>query len=270
MVLNPLDSRGLGETLAGIAGSAARPAFEVGFNSLQNTIIDRINKEIQKVQDEPVNNIDAFLVLEQKRLNRVLPFVERYQTDNTNNRFRVSTILDKLDELSSLSTLGDEDGFNAKLAEINEFASGFVRVDGSAIGIFVDDGLYSDVSANGLGLGDYSSYASGAARLEAIEGALTKLTTSLNIANLNADSASGFRDRVESNLATTSLQIQATKAADQAEKTNEIQKLRENYAQLLNALSLAFETNQTQSQTLSARLLSQPEIPPGSVLNIIS
>ena len=114
MALNPLDNRGLGEALASVASRAARPAFEIGFNSLQNTIIDRINKKIEKIQNEPVNNIDAFLLLEQKRLNRVLPFVERYQTDNTNNRFRVAAALDKLDELSSLSTLGDEAGFNAK------------------------------------------------------------------------------------------------------------------------------------------------------------
>ena len=270
MVLNPLDRRSLGETLAGVANSAARPAFEVGFNSLQNTIIDRINKEVQKVQDKPVNNIDAFLVLEQKRLNRVLPFVERYETNNTNNRFRVATVLDKLDELSSLSTLGDEDGFNAKLAEINELTPGFVRVEGGAIGIFVDDGLYSDVSANGLGLGEYASYADGATRLAAIEGALTKLTTSLNVANLNADSASSFREKVQSKLSTASLQIQATQIANETEKTKEILKLRQSYAQLLNALSLAFETNQTQSQALSARVLSQPVIPPGSVLNIFS
>ncbi len=270
MVLNPLDSRSLGETLAGVASSAARPAFEIGFNSLQNTIIDRINKEVLKAQDKPVNNIDAFLVLEQKRLNRVLPFVERYETNNTNNRFRVATILDKLDELSSLSTLGDEAGFDAKLAEINDLTPGFVRVEGGAIGLFVDDGLYSDVSANGLGLGEYASYADGASRLEAIETALTKLTTSLNVANLNADSASSFREKVQSKLSTTSLQIQATQIANETEKTKEILKLRQSYAQLLNALSLAFETNQTQSQTLSARLLSKPEIPAGSVLNIIS
>lgn len=268
--LNPLSTTGLAEALGNLGNVSARPKFEVAFNAMQNTVIERLNKEIAKVQDEPVNNIDAFLVLEQKRLNRVLPYVEQYQTDNTNNRYRAAALLDKLDGLYALAGFGDEEGYNSLLSEVNDLAAGFIRVDGSALGIFSNDGLWTDVAANGLGLDSYASYPDTLSRLDAIETVQNKIQTALDVANLNADAADNFHSNVEEKLSTTALQIKATQAADQADKAKEIQKLRDKYAQLLNTISLAFETNQAQSEALNKSLLHTPDIPPGSVLNLFT
>lgn len=259
------------ESLAfGIANAntlAARPNFELAFNVLQNTVISRLNKEIEKLNNEPVNNVDAFLLLEQKRLSRVLPFVQTYQANNDSNRFRAASILDKLDILDLDVLLADSTHFDATLAEANQFASEFLPVDGSAIGIFALDG-FEQIARDGLGINAYASYADDAARLAAINSARTRVQAALDIANINAETAFDFRQRTESKIIKLDAQISATRAANRAEKVAEIEKLRQQYAQTLNAISLAFEVAQARSEALGKNLLANRTPKPGTILRL--
>lgn len=259
------------ESLAfGIANAntlAARPNFELAFNVLQNTVISRLNKEIEKLNNEPVNNVDAFLLLEQKRLNRVLPFVQTYQANNDSNRFRAASILDKLDVLDLDVLLADSDHFDATLAEANTFASEFLPVDGSAIGIFALDG-FDQIARDGLGINSYASYADDAERFAAIDSARTRVQAALDIANINGETAYDFRQRTEKKIIALDAQIKATRAAQRAEKVAEIEKLRQQYAQTLNAISLAFEVAQARSEALGKNLLANRTPKPGTILRL--
>lgn len=257
--------------LADVANRAARPNFELAFNQLQNTIIDRLNQEIEKAQAEiKETRVDPFLQLEYKRLARLMPYVDRYQADNNDNRFRGARALDLIDELSAASTAGDQATFDAKLAEVNALAQGFTRVDGSAIGIVAPDGLYYDVATNGLAIDDYASYADDAARQTAILAAYNRIQNGLNVAEVNATTAYDFRDRVQSKLTSLQLQVEATRAAAEAEKTQELEKLRDKYADFLKAFSIAFEVNQTRSETLARNLLGPTQVDQGSIVSILT
>ena len=55
-----------------------------------------------------------------------------------------------------------------------------------------------------------------------------------------------------------------------SEKAAEIAKLQESYAQLLNTLSLAFETQRIQGQQFAKQLFSLNKVPSGSILNLFS
>ena len=73
--------------LANTATMAARPRFELAFNGLQNTIIDRLNNKIEEItaDDGLVNNIDPFLLSSQKRLQRFQADLDRFIFDNSRN-----------------------------------------------------------------------------------------------------------------------------------------------------------------------------------------
>ncbi len=266
----PINSK---ESLAfGIANAnslAARPNFELAFNTLQNTVINRLNREIEKLNDQPVNDVDAFLLLEQKRLNRVLPFVQTYQTNNDSNRIRAAKILDNLDVLDLDVLLADATSFDATLAETNLLASEFLLVNGGAIGIFALDG-FDQIARDGLGINAYASYADDAARLAAIESARTKVQAALDIANINGETAFDFRQHTERDIIKLDAQIKATRAAERAEKTVEIEKLRQQYAQTLNAISLAFEVAQARSEALGKGLLASRVPKPGTILSLFA
>ena len=49
---------------ANTATMASRPQFELAFNSLQNTVIDRLNAKVKEVtaDDGLINDIDPFLL----------------------------------------------------------------------------------------------------------------------------------------------------------------------------------------------------------------
>ena len=86
---------------------------------------------------------------------------------------------------------------------------------------------------------------------------------------LKAEGAENIRENTDKNLKSTILQIEATLIADQADKANEIAKIRDEYGQLLNALSLAFETSQTFADQLGQRLFDPNAVPAGSAVNIL-
>ena len=56
--------------------------------------------------------------------------------------------------------------------------------------------------------------------------------------------------------------------ADKAEKIDAIEKLQEENSRLVQALSLAFEVNQSQAEALTQQLLIGPEYEEGTVLDL--
>jgi hypothetical protein len=269
MVVPINNTESLAFGIANAASLSSRPNFELAFSVLQNTVIDRINKEIEKANEQPVNDIDTFLLLEHTRLNRVLPFVQQYQVDNNSNRFRAAKILDNLDILDIDVLLADAADFDRVLAETNRLAQEFLLVNGSAFGIVALDG-FQQISTQGLGINAYATYANDAARQAAIESARTRVRNAQTIANLNAETVFDFRLRTERDIVKLSTQIEATRALSQAEKAAEIDKLRQQYGQVLNTISLAFESAQARSEAILNGLLASKEPKVGTILRLFA
>ena len=274
-----LSGRSVAYGLANLSTIAARPNFELQFSTLQNSIIDRLNQEIATVNEKSRESVDAFLVLSQKKLQTFQVNVDSFIVTNSRNAWTLSDLVTKLDSLQSALNAADTATFNTLLRQINENVGKMAVPKGATIGISLDDGITAirrdgliNVTRSGAKarVTNYSQFANNAEAQAAITSARATLTTSLNAVLIRAEVAETLRQVTDKNLTATFLQIEATKTAKEAELASELTKLRGKYAQFLNALSLAFESNQAMAEQLGKGLFSPNSIDPGSVLNIFS
>jgi hypothetical protein len=269
VVLNPVSKTTFAQSFAATANLAARPNFEFAFNMLQNSVIDRLNKEITIKRSEVRASVTPEMLLKERELNRKYPLVQRYETDLLSNRYRAAQILDNLATLRTLSTAGDQAGFDALRAQTEDLAKNFISIDGSTIGLNVDDG-FRHIAATGLEIGTFASYADGTARQAAINAADTRVSNGVTIANLNAEVVYDLRTKIETDIAAFQTQIAGIRAANEIEAGNAIEDLRRSYGRMLEGLSLAFEVAQERSRLLSRNLFFPAERTAGSPVNIIT
>ena len=123
---------------------ASKPAFELQFNMLQNTIIDRLNEKIKEAQAEDKlqnGKIDFFLLQSAKKLTRVDEGIKRFLYENAHNTRAMGPILKHLDKLDDALDANDTDAFNKELKKLNTTTGKLKITDGSTVGIFTDDGI---------------------------------------------------------------------------------------------------------------------------------
>ena len=264
------DDFSVARNIARLAIIAQRPNFELQFNILQNQLIDQLVQKIEKLDDQSVvNNVDVFLELEKKRLQRLTPQIDRFKNQTFMNLVNTNGLIDNLDKLKTLASGSDATAFDTLLAKIDKELLSIRKVDGLAIGFNVRDGLLK-VRDEGLGISNFSSYADATERADAVAAASSKLQSGVLVLLSNLDAIDTFKESVGSKLASVSLQIETVQLADTGEKIAEIKKLREKHSQFLNALSLAFEINQARAELLGQMLLEPPDIGKGTVLDIIT
>ena len=260
----------------GLANQAARPNFELQFNILQNAVVDRINKEIEAVNEaSSENRVDSFLLLSQRKLETFKENLDRFRFFNARNAWTIPDLKTKLGELQAASTAGDATAFDAILTQVNAAVANMQVPDGSTVGIFIGDGIGAIrrdglLNVGGTKITAYSQFTGDAQAQATISAALTTLDNSYNSVIIKADSAEKIRAMTEKNLVSVSFQIEAARTATEADKAVELAKLRESYGRLLNALSLAFEVNQGAAEQLGRGLFNADEIEPGSVLNLFT
>ena len=261
---------------------AGRPNFELQFNILQNTIINRLNDKIDEVSaDDGLQNakVDVFLANAAKKLNVVQQGIETFFFENARNINGVSAIAEHLDNLDLALDEGDTAAFDASLEKVNN-TIGYLKVtDGTSAGIYTSDGIQKlrnsgavryDNGGTPTKATQYADFADATEARAAVAAARTEIGNIAEALVLKAEGAEVVRQKTTQNLNSTLLQIEAAQIADQATKAEEISKLREEYGQLLNALSLAFESSQVLTERLGAKLFEAPELDAGSVVNIFS
>jgi hypothetical protein len=260
--------------------AAARPNFELQFNNLQNSIIDRLNEKINEAQkDSKLNNqIDVFLLAQEKKLTRFQSDLDLFTFNNARNINAVGELARRLDDLSTALGNGDTAAFDKTLSEVSDIIGNTVVTNGTTIGIYISDGIETlrrdgllqyDNAGTSTKATAYSDFADQAEAEAAIASAIEKVGQISDVLLYKAEGAEVLRQKTATNLNSTLLQIQAAQTAVEAEKAAEIAKLRDEYAQLLNAISLAFESSQALSEQLSAKLFSPDSVPPGSAVNIL-
>ena len=259
-----------------LASQAARPNFELRFNILQNAVIDRINKEIEKANEaSSENRVDAFLLLSQRKLETFRENLDRFRFFNSRNAWTIPDLKTKLGELQAASTAGNAAAFDAILTQVNDAVGNMQVPDGSTVGIFIGDGIGAIrrdglLNVGGTKITAYSQFTGDAEAQATITAALTRLDNSYNSVIIKADSAEKIRVMTEKQLTSVTFQIEAARTAAAADKAVELAKLRESYGRLLNALSLAFEVNQGAAEQLGKGLFDAEDIEPGSVLNLFT
>lgn len=259
---------------------ASRPQFELQFNILQNTIIERLNKKIEEAQaDEKLQNgkIDVFLFETAKKLTRVQQGIERFLFENGHNIRAMTPISERLDQLDDALDDNDANAFNRVLGKLNDTAGKLKITNGVTVGISSDDGIrklrnsgivrYDDSGTvrRATSLSDFASTSDARAAVNAARSEIGYIAESLVFIQQGAETV---RQSTEKSLNSTLLQIQAARTADQATKAEEIAKLRDEYSHLLNALSLAFESSQVLTNKLGTTLFEGPQLDKGSIVNL--
>lgn len=262
-------SSNFAESFSAVQLAASRPTFELQFNMLQNALLDQLSVKIDDLQDQDVNNVDAFLILKKSKLSRAYTAVGKFGNETQHNKDVVTDIAAQIDLLTTANTNSDETAFNKAVAEIDDLMLNSLKdVNGSAAGLNVKDGL-NQFRENGSGLLNYADYADSNARTDAITELQSTLNTSISILDINLDTAYKISSDIQSTLTSIDLQVTAEQAAAQTEVINEIEKLRNDHANFLKYLSIAFEVSQSNAQALADTLngnFSQK----GTVVDIIS
>ena len=281
-ITNLFSTQSFSKAMVDNALAAHSPTFELQFNILQNTIIDRLNDKIKDAQAETQleNTIDPFLLAEEKKLLGFSDDLRRFKFFNSKNINAAGELLRQLDTMDTALTDNDTDAFNTALTRVNDTISKMTRTHGVSVGIFIDDGIhairrdglvkYDDGSGNTDQASELSDFASTSDARDAVTAAHTKVLTIASVLLLKGEAVESVQHYTEKELRSTILQVQAARIANEAEKAAEIAKLQESYAQLLNALSLAFETQRIQGQQFAKQLFSLNKIPSGSILNLFS
>lgn len=273
-VLNLFSGANIGQTLAGLAQTAARPGFELRFAQLQNTVINRINQKIEEINNDNTGVISPQMVLEKARMQRTSDILNGYQNELTNQYNGVADIYNKLMDLDE----GDPEAFDRVLGQINQTASLLQNVDGTPANVFSLDGV-ADLRDNGVlrvtrdgaqvAVQKFSDFADVNEAKAAISDALSRVAASVNIINTTVDSVDGLRNSVDKRLTAVTLEIEAAKTTASAEKAAKIKEMEQEYARMLNALSLSFEGSQQVTQRIQS-LFSEQEIQKGSVMNLFT
>ncbi|MDV7339044.1 hypothetical protein RYZ26_05540 [Terasakiella sp. A23] len=257
------------DSFSAVQLAASRPTFELQFNMLQNALLDQLSVKVEDLQSQDINKVDAFLQVEQNKLTRALAAVGKFGNDTQHNKDVVKDISAQIDLLTTANSNSDETAFNAAKAEIDELMTNYLKdVDGSAAGMNVKDGLYS-YRENGSGLLNYADYADSDARTTAISELQTSLNISISVLDINLDTAYKISNEVQGKLSSISIQINAEQLAAQTDVINEIEKLRDDHANFLKYLSIAFEVSQANAQALADNL-SGNNTQKGTVVDIIS
>lgn len=289
------------QVMANLATVSARPQFELTFNLVQNSIIEKLNAKITEVQEKSntENRIDPFLRLEFSRLGRLDGQIRKVRQAIAHNSFSVEELRTKMRQMVEMTSITkDKDAFNKLLGDINMQVDGLtVGLNEAAAGITLDDGIRALRRDGAIRLGadqrkavtfdDFLTEAAGdedaaweLAR-KAVEmtteertasplvrDATTRIDSVYSVLGVKAEAANTTAKNTSSNLMGVRMQIQVAMSADQAEQTEEIGKLREKYGQLLQGMSLAFEYQQAMNDRISKQLFSAPELPKGSAANL--
>ena len=253
---------------------AARPAFELDFNTAQNQALARLDAKVQELQDTEFGaGKTALLKVKSTRLERELEDLNAYKATVSTNRLTVDDILEGLTELSGLADPGSLTEFEAKRAQVLEaldklrtaFASRFGAPDGlrsaKAEGIDAISGIVTNDFANATDIQNAQ---------DTIDGLSATLTTASTILESNQDSATGLINSAERGLGDAKRAIDEIVNAERRAKIDEIQAEREKTARLLTNISLAFETNQAFGAYVAQSTVLAPGTDPGSVLNLFT
>jgi len=279
----------LGTALAKIHQAGTRPNFELNFNRIQNSMLRRLNDQIDEIANDPAPiRAQKELARKMGSVQEQLPLITAYTTGNEHNGAKLETLTSELSSLRALFSRDDDDT-NLTAAEATDVNTARDEIVTRLKDLYIVS--HPDVS-DGNVIGRLRDGLSSFESLTATDGIIdaegTDPTTNDNRAILDTVdqliSDVAVASEVTANTVSVSLNFKLTllsKFAEyesksteitvvEAEKRNqEIENLKITNANLLKAISLSFEASNFLSEQVGAAL--QPPInQPGSILNIFT
>lgn len=270
----------LTQMLSTLSGMSARPAFNLAFANMQNSMVVRYNDEVSALQRKALDRYDTNLDKELTQLQERLPKLAEYQVQVNNAR---TQLLDRLDDLSNLTSLNAEQQINAAAGDpvdataydavvdqFNQNLGNLPFLDGTEFDLYGDEGI-GDIRLNGLGLEHFAVDDD-----DAETGATYNLTETLEKLNLALKRVSNRLDIVASEIDWVGERITEIRDHQQrsmeeikADVAKQVEQKKILIAQQLQALSVSFESQQS-SNELIVKAQTNDTYQPGSVVNLFS
>ncbi len=266
-----------GPTLAELGGAFAKPAFELRFNQLQNTITRRLNDEIQKVNDTLGDRATIeSLRREGVKLAEGLPVIEQYVVHVKNSFSQLTDLYG--DAQALFDSLGDDDtvtadevaAFNAQRDVVVEKLNNlwlFAHPDIENGDVVIN--LKSQLEAiEGL-TAVAGTKADNQATLDAVVAFRDDVGVGQDVTTTTLGTAFQLRETITADMSEVQAELLEITQVEQSRKIQELEELKERYATILSAISLSFEVNSEFAANVANSL--KPVLPePGSVLNLFT
>jgi len=263
-----------GESLAQTAIAAARPAFELQFFRTQEAVLDQLDKEIENVQASfNTKSLTALLDVRIKRLQSDLANITAYKNRADAKAARLTDTRDALAELITLANPATVAEFDAKLAEtialMETTKTPVVEQYGvpDRLRAAKTDGLAQLAALAHNNFATQGDIDAVTATLTAID---TDYTASQSIVDSNVNIAFTLQESTTNTINELSRQSSNIRTEALDEATDKVKAKRDRFGQILTALSLAFEASQEIATFVAKNIAFEPEIEPGSVLNLFS
>ena len=275
----------LAQTLASIGQGGGKPAFELRFSQMQNTLIGRLNDEIHKVNDAEGSRSEMLsLQRDGKKLADNMPIIEKFLFDTESNKNRFDTVLSQISTMVGLFTddnnisAADITAFNTTRQETVDELNKLTQL--SYVG-FTDGNIIQRLKNEVAGLAALAPVegvvdADGAPTTNvnrsiqtSLETLQTAATTAQDVSVNSISAIFDIRENMYSKMAGIQASVTELNSSVQLQKLAEVEALKEKYANILSSISLSYEVSNTMTQGLSDRL-TQKSPAVGSVLNLFT
>ncbi|ARJ64636.1 hypothetical protein WV31_02585 [Magnetospirillum sp. ME-1] len=270
----------LTQMLSTLSGMSARPAFNLAFANMQNSMMVRYNDEVSALQQKALDSYDTNLDKELEQLQERLPKLVDYQAQVNTAR---TQLLDRLDDLGNLTSLNaeqqinaaagdpvDATKYNAEIDKFNESLGNLPFLDGTEVDLNGDEGV-GQIRMKGVGLEHFSADDD-----DAKTGSTYNLTDSLEKINFALQRVSNRLDIVASEVDWVETRISEIKDHQQqkaeeikADVAKQVEQKKLLIAQQLQAVSIGFEAAQASSDQMG-KAFNNDTYQPGSVVNLFS
>ncbi len=269
----------LAATLARIGQFSSQPAFELQFSQLQNTIIRRVNEQIKRINERGANDRQTVAKLQRDGLKLAdsLPLVEAYRNGNSNNLGQIQQLL--VDAGTLADALGPDDAVSQ--AEVDAFnAQRDVVVDRlNNLFVFILPDIVDGNTIQTLKLeidtlkalspvvGSLSTDQENIDATDAVTTLQDRLLTALTATQNTIDVALNLERDIQVKQVEILADFTDLTTVEAVRKATEIENIKGQFANLLIAISLSFETNSNFAAELN-KFLSPIRPAPGSILNL--
>lgn len=282
----------LAQNFAQAQSAGARPAFNLQFNALQNSIIGRMNDKINQLNLANAHKaLDASLQSQRAAFVQLGTDIEPVREATLSTYHRLNAIAEQLTSLNNQvadAAAGNTAAFDQTLAAINEVAENLQIVDGTAVGIVVSDGserlkrngvlMVTNADGSETKATSYADFfkepgadpSDSSGPLVAITSALNRLFLVQDGNQNRADILATTMDNVQKGIDKIDAQMTVQAQLDLANKAAEVAKIKQQYSFTLQSLSLAFESSQSMTDALTARLNSSMQVDRGSVMSLFT
>ncbi len=274
----------LAQTVARINQAATGARFELQFSQLQNTVIRRLNKEIEGVNAAGGSKAEELrLKREGKNFATQLPLIERFQFDTQTNSNRLTTIYDQVSTMISYFTDGnissaDLTNFNTTrqtvVDELNKLKS--LSYVGFSDGNIIQRLKNQITTLQGLtpvvgivdAVGATATNANRAVQTS-LEGLQTDVFTAQTVTNNSLVNIYDMRKTINAKLSEIQSDVTEINSTQQLKKLAEVNKIKQKYSVLLKSISLSYEVQSGIAKGLNQALTSEAPAK-GSVLNLFA